>query len=661
MTNEKIASQCLEFIRHAESSQKLQDRKDRAVLNQDFLRGIQWTKDEWDYYKTRGVKPHTINRCLPTILVLCGMQSQNSQQIKVRPRKGATEGSANIYTELIKHTEDLSSDEGGEYVYSRLFKRGVVDGDSYIRADIDKDRNPNGQITFKVRSTCDIDVDPTANEYNVNASAKYVIDKSWVDKDYLKNKYGSAIDKAVEQGVGISDDGQDSNGVLAFLLDDADIDTGDRDGDEQYKKFRYRIREVFWKEQIKGLLVIDHQTGKRKIETKKIDILERKAGKSTRFTIRKVTQRLHQTIMLGRFVLDDVENPFGETISDYPIFRFSPHFDNGYCFGVLDNIISLNREENIARTQYTRLLNQTVNSGFKVGGGTKKKKRELANYGSVEGAVIDESDYGGKVDKFQPNIPSTGHMINAEQFEGDVKQVSGIDNATLGYDSGKAESGRAIYLKQKQGQITTEAIFKNFYSTLQSFGKFILNTIRAMQIYTDDEIKAVVSESSLLTEANLTAAKNELELKIGAGLPEPMQPNVDPQQVLQMTRPADRLAVMQTIKAGMESAQIYLKHYPMLRDQWDKVIKGYAVRLQMEDLKKNETVEYGVKVDLSPTAPTVRLSNYLELSEIQDKYGLVPPDLLIDSTDLTNKDEIKERLRQAAQQQQTQPAQPQVV
>jgi len=650
MNQERIAKQCLEFIRHAESSQKLQDRKDRAVLNQDFLRGTHWTKDEWEYYKTRGVKPHTINRCLPAVLVLCGMQSQNSQQIKVRPRKGASEGSANIYTELIKHTEDISSDEGGEYSYSRLFKRGIVDGDAYIRADIDKDRNPNGQITFKTRSTCDIDVDPSADEYNVNESAKYIIDKSWVDKDYLKNKYGSKLSKAVEQGIGITDDNEDPNGVLGFLLDDADIQD-DNDSDEQYKKFRYKIREIFWKEQIKGLLVIDHQTGKRKIETKKIDILERKAGKTTRFDIKKVNQRLHQTVMLGRFVLEDIESPFGETISDYPIFRFSPHFDNGYCFGVLDNIISLNREENIARTQYTRLLNKTVNSGFKVAGGTKKKKAELANYGGVEGAVIDESEYGGSVEKFQPNTPSSGHMISAEQFEGDVKQVSGVDNATLGYDSGKAESGRAIYLKQKQGQITTEAIFKNFYSTLQSLGKFVLNVIRANQIYTDEEIKAVVSESSLITESHLTRARNELEVKLGAGLPEPMQPNTDPNQVLQMTRPQDKLQVMQTIKAGLESAQIYLKHYPMLKDQWEKVIKGYAVRLQMEDLKKSETVEYGVKVDLSPTAPTVRLSNYLELSEIQDKYGIVPPDLLVDSTDLTNKDEIKERLRQAAQQQ----------
>jgi len=317
---------------------------------------------------------------------------------------------------------------------------------------------------------------------------------------------------------------------------------------------------------------------------------------------------------------------------------------------VIDDVVSLNKEEDIHRTQIVKILNQTANSGWKIASGSKKDIAMLANYGSVEGLVLDESKYGGKVDKIQPNVLPTGLFAMSQQYEQDVKRVSGMDDASQGYNTGKVESGKAIDLKTKQNQMSAEMVFDNFYHTLELFGNYLLDVIRKNDIYTDEEIKAVVNESSLVSKEMLMKAQAKLESVIGAGLPEPMPPEAFDPNIMQMVRPEDQPAVFAQVKDGIESAQEYAKAYPGLKQKWDEVIKYQAVLMLLEELKTDRLCDYGIKVTVSPTAPTERLARFYEMDALQSKYGnLIPPDVFIDATDLPNKEEIKAKVQQAQQ------------
>jgi hypothetical protein len=90
-------------------------------------------------------------------------------------------------------------------------------------------------------------------------------------------------------------------------------------------------------------------------------------------------------------------------------------------------------------------------------------------------------------------------------------------------------------------------------------------------------------------------------------------------------------------------------------------IKAIAVEEGLEVplgfLKSKVVGKYGVKVDLSPNSPTIRLSNFLTLVELR-KAGLpIPDEILIKAGDFPNKDEILEALR-GAQEQRVSPINP---
>ena len=653
LTEQQVRSKCLEFIQDADNSNKLKKQKDRATLAQDFFRGgnAHWTEEEYNIYKSKGVEPVSINRCRPVVKAMVGMYLQNKQDIKVLPRRGGTNTVAAIWTEVLKHTQDLTY---AEKIYAELFMRGNIDTEAYIKVEIDETQNINGQPVLKVIPLEDGDVDPTCRNYNINAGSGYFIEKEWRHKEWVEVKYSDKKELFSEP----LDDQQDVTASIINYLLDEDI-TEDEDEDlEITKKYKYRIRRIYWREIVSGVVVIDKEAGLLKIisDDKKSKQLKKLAKKYPRYEIKNTpVYRLHETVMLGKLFLEDKLDPYGAEVNRIPVFRYSPFWDLGYANSILDDIIPLNREENIHRTQFVKILNQTANSGWKVGGGNQKDIDALSNFGAVEGLVVDLSKFNGVAERLQPNLPPQGYLINSQQFEQDIKRVSGVDDATLGYETNRAESGKAISLKQKQNEVSSESIFSNFYYTLELLGNFLLKIIRKNNIYTDDEIKQVVNESSLMDTEMLAKARAVLVAQVGGELPEPMSVPPPNPEVMAMIKPEDKPHVFETIKNGIESAQMYQKEYPALKTKWDELIKYQAVIMLLQKLREDKIAEYGIKVTVSPSAPSERLARRMEMQSLAEAMpGLIPPDIMVDATDLPNKDEIKTRLQQAQQAQQAQ-------
>lgn len=661
----EIAKKCNTFITDAIEHTTMRDQRDRAERYQDFFRGgtHQWTQEEYDVYKSRGVEPITINRCKPVLKGLLGMYLQSKQEVKVRPRRNGSGTVAQVHTEILKHEQDISC---ADYIYAQVFMRGGIDTEAYLKLEIDRIENVNGQPVIKGRSLFDVQVDRNATEYDLNESAKYVIDRQWKDKDELLALYPGE-DEQIKLAVQSIDDleGKPAQRLATYMTDEGSDTIGDEDEGEQIpdiellKKYRYLTQYVYWKEIKAALIVGDRQTGQTTVvtEEKKVWKLHRKGQKSKRFAITNYPFKiLHETVMLGGKMLEDTPEPLGKGVSDYPIVRYSPMWDMGYAIGAIDDVVSLNKEENIHRTQAVRILNQTANSGWIIGDGNKKKAvKTLANFGSVPGIIVDRSKLGGFVQKIEPNPVPQGHVLFGQQFEQDIKRVSGVDDASHGYETGKAESGRAINLKLQSNRAANEIFFDNFYRTLEIFGNLMLQVNIATNVYTDDEIKQVVDESSMLDTKLLMKAKAQLTAQLmGADLPEPQPlPPIDPGMMMAI-RPEDQGMFMEEIDRGVKSAQQYAKMYPQLASSWEEVIRDHAEEMLLAELRDDKG-RYGVKVTVSPTAPTERIARFMQMDALMTKYGnLIPPDIFIEMTDLPNKDEIIARITQAQQAQQQQ-------
>lgn len=672
LKDDEIAKKCRKFIQDARQHTIARDQKERAEVYQDYFRGgkHQWTQEEYDIYKSRGVEPVTINRCKPVLKGLLGMYLQSKQEIRVRPRRNGSSTVGQVWTEVLKHTQDTSY---ADYVYVQVFMRGGVDTESYLKLEVDPALNVNGQPVIKGLSLWDVDVDRNATEYDLNESAQYVIERQWKAKEEIDVMYPDRQDE-IREAMKTSDDlsSRFVERIGTWMTQDGDIggeDIENQDNQvpdlELLQKYRYLVQRVFWKEIVPTMIIGDRQTGQMQVvkDAKLIAKLRRKAAKTIRFAVTLHPAKvLHETIMLGEMMLEDKPNPLGETVSDYPIMRFCPMWDLGYASGVLDDITSLNKEENIHRTQTIRILNQTANSGWKVGKSTDKAAvRMLSNWGAVEGFVVPLDKFGGVAEKILPNPLPVGHYQLGQQFELDIKRVSGIDDATQGYATSATESGRAIGLKQQQNRASAETFFDNFYHTLEILGNLLLQVNIANNYYTDEEIKAIVDESSILDARLLAKARAKFESKIQSSLPQPQPlPPMNPQMMLGI-KPQDRPRMLQTMQAGVQGAMQYMKAYPQLAQSYEEIIREEAKEMLLAELRTDKGM-YGVKVTVSPSAPTERLTQFFQMDALMTKYGnLIPPDIFIDMTDLpdSKKAEIKARLSQSMQAQVMQPARPQ--
>jgi hypothetical protein len=643
-TEEEIQQKCLDFINHAEGHPKYIDQRERASINSEFEQGKQWTEEQYNRYKDVGIEPITINRCLAVIKTLNGLFIENMQDITIIPRKGGTETAARTLSEILKHCQDVG---GMDIVQLTAFQKGNIQTASYIFMDINKNKSANGQIEFFAHGFFDVLIDPDCEDYDLDkkdTGAKYVILKKWMDKEELSALYDNIGDKTGKSN--------GTDGYYASAFGNSGVFYS-----EEEKKYRFCVYTIYWKESVEALLFGDKQTGETKILREDIAKYSAKIKGLKRFYTEKTTDFiLHRSILINGKLVEDKPEPFGQKINFFPCVRYVPLYDKDYERGMLDDVISINKEENLRRTQVARLLNLTTNSGWEVNSVTDQKAlEELKQFGSIPGYVVDKSKFGGDVKKIQPNQLSAGHLVLAQQSSEDMKEITQLNSAVQGYDKGtKDDPGVVLNIKRQQGMTANEGLFKHFRITLELLGNKLLSILDAMDIYTEEEIRAIITESHLIDKSMMQKAHDLIYSKIGTTLKPPMPIQPPPPEIMQQVPLEQMPEMFDTIQTGIKGAQIYAEQYPMLKDTFDKAIKEQAIRMLLMSIYTSEVTQYGVKVITSPQSQTARLANFAMMMSIQDKYGVIPPDLLLEYSDLPNKDEIISRIKanQMAMQQQ---------
>jgi hypothetical protein len=632
-----IEGKVLGFIAHAENHPKYTDQRERAQICADFERGAHWTEEEYDRYKAVGVVPITINRCLGTIKALDGLFVENQQDIVAIPRKGAKKTSARVLTEIIKHAQDVG---GFDAVAKNTFRKGNITTAGFIVIDIDKTKSANGQICFHSGGFFDVIPDPDGQDYDMDKpeiGCKYVIVRKWIDKEALEATFGD-VGEAPQAG---------SGGMEAYI---AAVTQQSKFYTEEEMTYRWPVYTVWWKEHVEGLLVADKQTRQTRVVKSDLAKIRKLAKNSQRFEIEPVAATvLHKSIVINGKMLSDEPNPLGPMIDFFPIVRYVPIFREDFERGILDDVTSINYEENLRRTQVNRLLILTANAGWIVGDGNDKTAMaKIQNYGSTPGIVLSKSDYGGTIEKIKPNeIP--GDFILAKQSATDIKEVTGLNAAMQGYDEGtKNEPGVVLEMRRKQGITANSGLFDNFNTTLELLGNKLLAILDAMDVYTEDEIRAIINESDLIDEEMMQKADRIIESQVaGTTLKPPVMPQPIPEQVM-LSLPMDQMVeAYQAMETGIKGAQLYAQRYPALKEKFDEAKRELAIRLFLQDLYSSDVTQYGIKITLSPNTPTARMAMSQRLMAIQDKYRFVPFEILAEYLDIPQ--EVKARIIQNQQ------------
>jgi hypothetical protein len=632
-----VEGKVLGFISHAENHPKYLNQRERAQTCADFERGAQWTEDEYNRYKAVGVEPIMINRCLSTIKALDGLLVENKQDITAIPRKGAKKTSARVLTEIIKHAQDVGGFDG---VAANTFRKGNITTAGFIAIDINKTKSANGQICFQSGGFFDVMPDPDGQDYDMDKpeiGCKYVIVRKWIDKEALTAIHGD-IGQAPVAGSG----GMEA--YIAAVMQQAQFYT------EEEMTYRFPVYTVWWKEYVEGLLVIDQQLGQTRVVTENLVKIRKLAKNSQRFKIEKaVGTILHKSTVINGKMLEDVPNPLGPLIDFFPIVRYVPIFREDFERGILDDVTHINYEENLRRTQVNRLLILTANAGWIIGDGSNKEAvKRIENYGSYPGIVLSRGDFGGFIEKIEPN-PIPADFILAKQSSTDIKEITGLNSAMQGYDEGtKDEPGVVLEMRRKQGITANSGLFDNFNTTLEMLGNKLLAILDAFDIYTEDEIRAIIGESDLIDEEMMQKAEQYIQSRVaGTTLRRPQMPQPIPQEVMLGLPPDQMVQAYRTMETGIKGAQLYAQKYPVLKGKFDEAKRELAIRMFLKDLYSSEVTQYGIKIVLSPNTPTARMAMSQRLMAIQDKYGFVPFDILAEYLDIPP--EVKARIVQQQQ------------
>ena len=608
----------------------------------EFYRGQQWSDEDLAILEDEGRPALTINRIMPNTNLLCGIERKNRKDVKVYPRRRGTAAVAKVLTAVCKHAMDESL---AEWEKSESFKDGVIRRRGWLRLRVEPGEFDELDVSISRVSPGDVLEDPLARTYDLNRSARFIIVRDWMTREEIELQWPNTVEKAGGAGSFWQNMVRTGAHVIGYL-------TGRQEGDDfkgLRRKYQKPVLEVWYRKPMRVVWLTETQTGQRKrlIDPEDIVRAQRTAEEHPEVfdvSVPLVAKVLHVARILGDVLLEKEQDPF-RGVDLFPVVRYAPFFDDGECMGLVEHLMSPQEEKNKRRSQALHNLNQSANSGwlYEDGALTPDEEAKLEQWGSSPGIMVKYHD-GKKPEQITPEALSQGHIQLSEMADRDINQISGVNRELLGQEPKAGMSGRALSLQQRQGLMTTEMMFDNWDCATQILARTLVELIRHMDIYSPDEIAALVDKEQLVDRELLKeAAKRLAEL----GTKPPQVPPPPDENVLGALDPLDAARTLTSYRDAVELTRRRAEFY-------DTQVRQAAEALLFSELESMKVGRYGVKVMDSANSPTTRAANFQELSEIARLYpGVVPPDVFVEASDIANKERLLERLEQ-----QTAPAQP---
>jgi hypothetical protein len=644
LNNEELLEKVAEYRRHGEDVSK--GLFERMRKGRRFKIGDQWDEDVKRYYKSKRKHALTINRILPIILQLCGVEIENRKDIKARPVKGGTATAATIISSLVKHAMDQSF---ADFQKSQMFENGTSCGVGYLYVDKDYSDDPkNGNLKIKRLNPFRVLADRT-EDYDLNISGKYIMFDEWYDKEKLKLEYPKAAPDLGDVSYSNSDQKSAWGSIIRYFFPakTEGYDSVDGEGLNEERMYKFRLTHTFWKQYRKCVYL--YRVDEDSLAPKKIT--DESQMKYARELAKNYPQLasvyettdvlLHHTKTCGDVFLEDIENPFPNVddptqgVTMFPIVPFYPYFVDGYAFGVVENLIGPQEEHNWCRSQTLNIIKKLANTGWIVKKLMGSYGEFLRDHGSEDGIVLEESKGGGSIKKIEETKLPDAHEFVAQRSAQDIAEIANVRIEKPEFDD-KNMSGRAIALKMQSSMTGSATMFANYDYSIRIFATLLMEIIRNCGVYSEDEIRAIMDESDLINADMIQKATEALAQE---GIEMPEAPG-DVMSVLQQAQvdPSALSSLTGTIQAEMEL-------YERAQQQFQQLAQQKAQEILFAELKSIATGKYGIKVDASDNSPTMRMAHFMELKDLHkilvesNQPGIAREDLIM-ASDIKNKEDI---------------------
>jgi len=496
-TENKLVSKLREWYAAAIEPSAQKGWRERAAKALRFYDGTgQWNESVKIMLESQGKPALTINRILSTVNAVWGHLIQSPTELRLNALKRGTKEIANLGSALIKH--GMNSCQGDD-ASSDCFRDGTITGKGWVAIDQSRERDPvTGELLVEVVNPLFVFEDPRNTSYSADAGEYIFRERFWTKnklKAYFPNKYKEAMEaRSTDWAEYVPDDENGYASLLRFLNGGNTVIGSDGEMAGAV------MRECWWKEFESVEMATVSRNGQT-ITARVRGAADRAALASLSETMpdatveksRTVICTLHFAVLVGDLLIKHAPNHLNG-MNQFPLQRFSPFWLHGNPFGLVDNLISPQEEYNKERSNMLHDANITGNPAWRVGSSTPQSEAELSEYGSTPGMVLSEAKYGGKVERIEADGLSPAHAQLSEQTAADIQEISGVNPNLLGTPTDRIESGRARLIQQEAGLKVLAPITSRFYRSQADLGDKIWDFIRHNEIYSLEEIQAVVEQ-----------------------------------------------------------------------------------------------------------------------------------------------------------------------
>ncbi len=496
----KLVEKLKEWYTAAADPNAGKEWRDRAAKCLRFYDGTgQWSETVRMLLAEQNRPALTINRILPTINVVWGQVIQNKTEIRLQAKRRGTKEVANLGSALLKDVMDSSY---GYDAGTDAFRDGCITGKGWIVADHVYDRDPvTGELVIESPNPLFVYEDPRNTEYDVDKGEYVFRERFWTKnklKAYFPRKYKEAMSASVSDWFEPVDD--DSGDPTVSLINALNAMNGDQsvlgsDGELS----GVIVRECWWKEYEAVKLAVvrtpDGRTMTGRVRSREdrqaLEAIQASGSQADVTVVDRAIPTLHMAVLVGDLLLRHEPGHLNGMVQ-FPYVRFSPYWLHGEPFGVVDNLIGPQEELNKSRSNLLHDANLSGNPAWRAAKATPRGRHMLDEYGATPGVLLEESDFGGKIERVEASGLSPAHGKLSEINAADIQQISGANPNLMGTPTERIESGRARLIQQEAGLKVLAPVMGNFYRSQVMLGQRVWEYIRNNEVYSPEEIQAIV-------------------------------------------------------------------------------------------------------------------------------------------------------------------------
>lgn len=474
----------------------------KAKKYDDFYTGEQWDAGDAKKLAEQGRPALTINTILSTVNTVLGEQTAKRAEINFKPRSNGNEDTA---TALTKTVMQIGDNNKLDWVESQVFADGLIQDRGYFDIRMNFDDSIQGEVDLDSLDPTTVLLDVDAKEYDPSTWNE-VITSRWLSLDQIEATYG---EKTADSLKTVAANGK-LYGADSVAMEDntfgesASYDLTDK-GTADKSIRSVRVIERQHRRMCTSQWYVDIKTGDmRPVPDTWDKTKQQQFGQEYSLAIQKrLAPRIRWTVSADRVLLHDAWSPY-KTFSIVPYFAY---FRRGKPFGMVKNLISPQEQLNKISSQELHIVNTTANSGWisEEGSLVNMTNEDLTSRGAETGLHIVHARGTSAPSKIQPNQIPTGIDRITQKAAHNIKEISGVSDAMLGYESAEV-SGVALKSKQERGQIQIQVPLDNLARTRHMVAEKILELVQ--QFYVEERIIQITNPA--MPDPTQASAQDEI-------------------------------------------------------------------------------------------------------------------------------------------------------